>query len=43
VSGIAISNGGGGHKNAAGFKSQLSRDDAKKYVVRQIEELYHYK
>jgi len=43
VSGIAISNGGGGHKNAAGFKTQLSRDDAKKYVVKQIEELYNYK
>ena len=43
VSGIAISNGGGGHKNAAGYKSQLSLEETKKYVIKRIEELYQSK
>jgi phosphoesterase RecJ-like protein len=40
VSIIAISRNGGGHKNAAGFKSNLSLADTKKQVLSDIERFF---
>lgn len=39
VSSIAIKNGGGGHKNAAGFKSRLSFEETYRQAVDEIEKL----
>jgi len=39
VAGIAIQNGGGGHKNAAGFKSQLSFDEAYEHATNAMQQL----
>ncbi len=36
VAEIAIKNGGGGHKNAAGFKSKLSFDETYKYAIKEM-------
>lgn len=40
VSIIAISYGGGGHKNAAGFKSTLSYDETKEMVLKALEKFF---
>jgi phosphoesterase RecJ-like protein len=39
VAEIAMKNGGGGHKNAAGFKSKLTFDEAYKHAVETLQEL----
>jgi bifunctional oligoribonuclease and PAP phosphatase NrnA len=39
VASIAIKNGGGGHKNAAGFKSRLSFEETYEQTVNEIEKL----
>jgi phosphoesterase RecJ-like protein len=36
VASIAIANGGGGHKNAAGYKSKVSFDETCEKVIREI-------
>lgn len=40
VSIIAISRDGGGHKNAAGFKSKLSKDETKKQVLTDLSKFF---
>ncbi|HOP63642.1 MAG TPA: bifunctional oligoribonuclease/PAP phosphatase NrnA [Spirochaetota bacterium] len=40
VAEIAISNGGGGHKNAAGYKSKLSFDETYEKAVRDMEKFF---
>ena len=40
VADIAINNGGGGHKNAAGFKSKLPFDEAYKHAVNEVLQLF---
>jgi len=37
VSGIARKSGGGGHRQAAGFSSELSIDDLKRFIVEEFE------
>ncbi len=39
VAKIAIANSGGGHKNAAGYKSNLPFDEAYRHAVQEIKEL----
>jgi nanoRNase/pAp phosphatase (c-di-AMP/oligoRNAs hydrolase) len=43
VADIAIQNGGGGHKNAAGFKSKLTFDEAYKHAVDTMTQLFKNK
>lgn len=40
VAKIAIDNGGGGHKNAAGFKSRLSFEETYEQAIRNLEPLF---
>lgn len=40
VAAIAIKNGGGGHKNAAGYKSQLPYEEAYKRAVKDMKEFF---
>ncbi len=40
VAGIAMDRGGGGHKNAAGYKSQLSFDDTCKEVISEMSQFF---
>jgi len=40
VASIAIQNGGGGHKNAAGYKSRISFDETYKTAVKNMERFF---
>ena len=43
VANIAIQNGGGGHKNAAGFKSKLSFNEAHDHAIDELQQLIRSK
>ena len=43
VANIALQNGGGGHKNAAGFKSKLSFDEAHDHAIGELQQLIRSK
>jgi phosphoesterase RecJ-like protein len=40
VAALAIKNGGGGHKNAAGYKSQLPFEEAYERAVKDMKEFF---
>jgi bifunctional oligoribonuclease and PAP phosphatase NrnA len=40
VAQVAIENGGGGHKNAAGYKSKLSFDETYRQAIKNLEHLF---
>jgi bifunctional oligoribonuclease and PAP phosphatase NrnA len=40
VAQIAMSNGGGGHKNAAGYKSKLSFDDTYRQAIKNLDRFF---
>lgn len=40
VAEIAMENGGGGHKNAAGFKSKLSFDETYEHAIKNLEKFF---
>ena len=40
VAKIAMENGGGGHKNAAGFKSRLTMDETYQQILAQVAKFF---
>ena len=40
VAKIAMENGGGGHKNAAGFRPKLNFEDTYDYVLSEMNKLF---